>query len=222
MTDPVPSPGYIHDLVRAHAAGYSAWLAEREPDDNAPPPPKSLGRHVLEWALVLLAGFAIFAGVRTFFFQAFSIPSTSMVPTLAVGDRVLVNKLSYQFRQPVRGEIVVFDRPEDSCDDEIADLIKRVIGLAGESVTFDRGSVFIDSRRVNEPYLPEATATSGQGLPFPCPPDNPCVVPPGHLWVMGDSRAASCDSRFFGPIPEDSVAGRAFVRMWPPSRIGGL
>jgi signal peptidase I len=185
-------------------------------------PAKTPGRHLLEWAAVFVVAIGVYAGVRTFLVQAFSIPSTSMLPTLEVGDRILVNKLSYEVGEIERGDIVVFSRPPLSCDDEIADLIKRVVAHAGESVAFDDGSVFIDGRELNEPYLQPGTLTTGEGQANRCPPDDPCVIPPGHVWVMGDNRAGSCDSRTFGPIPESTIVGEAFVRIWPPSRISGL
>jgi signal peptidase I len=139
-----------------------------------------------------------------------------MVPTLQDGDRVLVNKLSYDAHDVNRGDVVVFHRPPNlvAAEGDPEDLIKRVIGLPGETVTSRDGVVYIDDRRLTEPYLPEGTTTFNL--------DAPITVPDGHVLVMGDNRGNSTDGRSFGPIPIDSVIGRAFVIMWPPGRMGAL
>lgn len=154
--------------------------------------------------------------IKTFVVQAFRIPSDSMVPTLVQGDRVLVNKLSYDAHDVNRGDIVVFTRPPNlaAAPGDPEDLIKRVIGLPGETVSARDGVVYIDDRKLTEPYLPEGTATFNL--------DSPVEVPPGHILVMGDNRGNSTDGRSFGPIPIDTVVGRAFMIMWPPGRIGAL
>jgi signal peptidase I len=164
--------------------------------------------------------------VRAFLVQTFFIPSTSMVPTLQVGDRVLVNKLVYRFHGPGRGDIVVFsdkytlDEPgmksiSQVCPSALGpeDLIKRVIGLPGDTVQGKDGHVYVNGQLLAEPYLAPGTATSSFGT---------VTVPAGHLFVMGDNRGDSCDSRIFGVIPESAVVGKAFVRIWPLGRLGGL
>jgi signal peptidase I len=130
-----------------------------------------------------------------------------MLPTLEVGDRVLVNKLSYELHDINRGDLVVFERPPDSgSDPEIHDLIKRVIGLPGEQIETNEGRVVIDGRILEEPYLPDRTRTLNL---------QPQTIPDGFVFVMGDNRGDSRDSRTFGPISEGLVIGRAFVRVWP-------
>jgi signal peptidase I len=152
--------------------------------------------------------------------QAFYIPSKSMDPTLEVGDRLLVNKWSYRLHDVNRGDIVVFERPEGETSD-IKDLVKRVIGLPGETVTISDNHVLINGQVLDEPYLPEGTQTAAVGT-YPCPPSNPCQIPEGHVWVMGDNRPDSKDSRYFNSIPESKIVGRAFFRVWPLGRIGPL
>lgn len=154
--------------------------------------------------------------VKTVFVQAFRIPSESMDPTLIKGDRVLVNKLSYRLHDVNRGDVVVFDRPENlpGGPDDPQDLIKRVIGLPGDTLYARDGVVYVNDRPLDEPYLPEGTSTVNM--------DQPVTVPEGQVWVMGDNRGNSQDSRVFGPIPEDSIVGRAFMLMWPLNRIGSL
>jgi signal peptidase I len=153
--------------------------------------------------------------IKTFLFQAFYIPSESMEPTLRPGDRVLVNKLSYDFHSIRRGDVVVFKRPPaEAADPAIKDLIKRVIGLPGDTVEQRGGKVFVNGRQLNEPYLTTDTGTT-TNLPLQ-------VVRPGQYFVLGDNRTNSKDSRFIGAIPGSLIVGRAFVRVWPLSSIGLL
>lgn len=169
-------------------------------------------RSTIEWIIIICAALLVAFVVKTFLIQAFYIPSASMDPTLEIKDRVLVNKMSYRLHDINRGDIVVFERPEcDTSDPAIKDLIKRVVALGGERVEGRDGTVFVDGNRLNEPYLPDGVSTGDFG---------PVEVPEGHIWVMGDNRSNSKDSRFLcnsGPTPieEDDVVGRAFVRVWP-------
>ena len=189
------------------------------PADDTPKT-RSRGRNLIEWAVVVLGALAIAVVIQLTSLQAFRIPSESMLPLLRKGDRVLVNKWSYRLHDVRRGDIVVFDKPNDPAITE-DHLIKRVIGLPGEVVTIENGEVVIDGRVLIEPYLPADTVTSAVGT-HPCIPEAPCVIPDGQVWVMGDNRGFSRDSRWFGPIPESLIVGRAFVRLWPPSRLGAL
>ena len=200
----------------------------------------SRGRRLLvEWVVLIGAALVIALVIKTFLFQAFYIPSQSMVPTLNVGDRVLVNKLSYDFHDVNRGDIVVFEAPTCAQDGSIKDFVKRVIGLPGETITADaEGSVLVNGRRLDEPYLPDTTSTSFDAVPpsnvtcadaagaKPCgAPANGemgCVVPAGTLLVLGDNRLYSKDGRVFGPIDQDLIVGRVFVRIWPIGDIGFL
>jgi len=157
--------------------------------------------------------------LRTFVVQTFYIPSGSMEPTLKVGDRILVDKLSYHLHGVDRGNIVVFRRPADeNCGGPpVADLVKRVVGLPGETISLSKGRVLIDGKRLNESYLP----SSVQGTTFPGPSGptynlaKPYVIPSNHYFVMGDNRADSCDSRYWGPISRSLIVGKVDVRVWP-------
>jgi signal peptidase I len=177
-------------------------------------------RTVLEWVAVVVVAVAVALVIRGLVLQPFYIPSGSMIPALEVGDRVLVNKLSYRFGDVDRGDIVVFDRPPDSGPSEIKDLIKRVVGLPGDSLVIADGRVEINGEPLDEGYLPDGS-TTGQG-PVSCTAEAPCEIPEGHVWVMGDNRGNSQDSRWFGPIPEDTIVGRAFLLMWPLDSFGLL
>ena len=170
-------------------------------------------KSAIEWVAVIVGALVVALVVKTFLIQAFYIPSESMVPTLQVSDRVLVNKLSYDFGDIGRGDIVVFDRPGGPGPDGIAELIKRVVALEGETVEAHDNRVFVDGEAIDESYLPDGSITSDFG---------PEVIPEDHVWVMGDNRSASDDSRRFKAIPEDDIVGRAFVTIWPLSEIGML
>ncbi|MGI8776870.1 MAG: signal peptidase I [Acidimicrobiales bacterium] len=186
------------------------------PDTLTAPPPESKPsgmRGAIEWIVILVGALIVALVVKTFLLQAFYIPSGSMEPTLMIGDRVLVNKVSYDLHDVHRGDVVVFRSPPGEDNPEIKDLIKRVIGLPNETVEGHDGRVFINGDPLKEPYLPTGTSTSS----FP-----PERIPPGQLWMMGDNRSNSKDSRFFHTVSEDLVVGRAFVKVWPLSQIGLL
>ena len=196
---------------------------------------RAVSRTAIEWTLLIVGAVVIAIVIKTFLFQAFYIPSASMDPTLKVGDRVLVNKLSYDLHDMHRGDIVVFaSAPNKEWHKAgIEDLVKRVVGLPGETVTqCDGEKVCIDGKVLDESYLPKGTPSIfpstlpklGDGTNV-CAPDSPeggCKVPAGTIFVMGDNRTNSQDSRANGPVKESSIVGRVFLRIWPPGRIGLL
>jgi signal peptidase I len=180
-------------------------------------------RLAIEWTILIVAALVIAFLIKTFLFQAFYIPSGSMEPTLKIGDRVLVNKVSYDLHDVHRGDIIVFKAPENAGAGDIKDLVKRVIGLPGdvlesrdetgavcEEETHPGCHVYVNDRRLDEPYV------HGQSTDF-LPRTK---VPAGHLFMMGDNREFSHDSRYFGSIEKSAVIGRVFVRIWPPQNIG--
>ncbi|HEX8100101.1 MAG TPA: signal peptidase I [Actinomycetota bacterium] len=185
-----------------------------------------------ELPILLLIAFGLALLIKTFLVQAFYIPSESMEPTLDVGDRVLVNKVVYHLHTPRTGDIIVFEEPHPgpqphrnplqallhwltqglgvSASPE-RDFIKRVIAVPGQTLEIKQGAVFVDGHRLTEPYL--SRAADRRDYP-------PTKVPPKNLFVMGDNRTNSNDSRFgLGFIPYDKVVGRAFVIIWPPSDV---
>lgn len=182
------------------------------------------GNLLLEWIPILLGAIIVAALVRTFVFQAFFIPSESMVHTLEVGDRVLVNKLSYDFNDVGWGDLVVFKRPPNAPDGEVKDLIKRVMALPGDRIQFHNGDVFVNNVRVQETYLREQGVTFARlSREIPnCvdPSPDACTIPEGRVFMMGDNRRESTDSRIFGPVDTDLIVGRAFVRVWPLTDVG--
>ena len=180
------------------------------------------GASFVEWVLVIVGAILLALVVKVFLLQAFYIPSLSMSPTLRVGDRVLVNKLSYRLHDVNRGDVIVFERPASETSSTIPDLIKRVVGLPGESISFIDGAVYVDGKRLDESYLSDGTVTSSANAPNKCTAEAPWVVPSGQVWVMGDNRSDSKDSRYFGSIDESTIVGRAFVTVWPLGRFGLL
>jgi signal peptidase I len=202
---------------------------DEAPDDEltpAVPPSKTKpGWAVaLEWALLIVSALVIALLIKTFLFQAFYIPSDSMVPTLKTNDRVIVNKLSYHLHSVHRGDIVVFRTPKGPdgkpIDPTIKDLVKRVIGLPGETVSEKDGQVLINGKALEESYLPAGTLSNCASFPAQCFPTGP--LPAGRYWVMGDNRPNSRDSRYFGAITKSEIVGRVFVRVWPLNRLGLL
>jgi len=183
---------------------------------------------LLFWALVV----AVL--IKTFLIQPFFIPSRSMVPTLLVDDRVMVSKVNYRVGEPQRNDVVVFenpwrlDEPDESIPERVVravlealgirtsstdDLIKRIIAVEGDTVEIRANQLILNGEPLDEPYLAEGSAM---------PDMESRTIPSGHLWMMGDNRSESSDSRVFGPVPETDIIGEAFVRIWPLSRLGGL
>lgn len=185
---------------------------------------RTASRNAVEWILLIAAALVIALVVKTFLFQAFYIPSDSMVPTLKTNDRVIVNKLAYHFHSVRRGDIVVFTTPKGPdgkpIDPTIKDLVKRVIGLPGETVSEKDGRVLINGKALAESYLPAGTVSDCTAFVTDCFPSRP--IPAGHYWVMGDNRSESRDSRYFGTITNHEIVGRVFVRIWPVTRLGLL
>lgn len=194
-------------------------------------------RAVIETALLVGLAIVIAVLLRAFVAQAFRIPSASMEPQLNIGDRVVVSRIAYHVHDPNRGDVIVFDCPPAiGCGDrggdalpvralktlsealllrqpDVEEFIKRVIALPGERVEGHDGHVWINGKRLVEPYLSQSVLTSEFG---------PVTVGVGHLWVMGDNRGNSADSRVFGQIEQKTIVGRAILRVWPPNRTAFL
>jgi signal peptidase I len=178
---------------------------------------KGRARGAREWIFVVAGALLVAFVVRGFVLQSFWIPSGSMEPTLQIKDRVLVNRLAYKAHPIHRGDVVVFARPPGiSSDPNVKDLIKRVIGLPGETIEFSEDRVLVDGRLLNEPYLPAGVPTRAKKL------GPKIVVPQGQILVLGDNRENSNDGRFFGPIDKKLVVGRAFVMVWPFKHVKWL
>ena len=159
------------------------------------------------WTKDIVIALVIALVIRALIVQAFRIPSGSMIPTLLVGDHILVEKITYRFREPKRGEIIVFKFPLNRSKD----YIKRVIGLPGDKIEVINKIVYVNGKKLDEPY---AIHTDPNIIPAAVSPrDNygPVVVPKGFFFVMGDNRDNSFDSRFWGFVPEKDIIGKAFI-----------
>ena len=196
------------------AGGHPAHQDEAPGSKGLPPAAKAF----FDWVVVVGVALLVAILVRTFLLAHFVVEGTSMYSTLDTGDRVFVNKLSYRLHDPNRGDIVVLHELTGTTE---RDLIKRVIALPGEEIRMENCEVFIDedpddsipAQRLNEPYLDPTVVTPGRcGQPV-----QPTVIPEGHVFVMGDNRPGSQDSRALGSISYDDLVGRAFVVFWPRS-----
>jgi signal peptidase I len=155
-------------------------------------------------------------GIQSFVARSYYIPSGSMLPTLQINDRLIVDKLSYRFANPVRGDIVVFDPPAKLGFKDA--FIKRVIGLPGDRVEVKNGKVYVNDKVLSEKYIEEAPSYTWSSTSLT--PDG--IVPEGHYLVLGDNRNNSYDGHYWGFIPKDRIVGKAVVRFWPIDRAGGI
>jgi signal peptidase I len=197
-----------------------------DPGEPTSPRSHSATRVIVEWAAIVAVAVVAAILIRAFVIQPFSIPSGSMEPTLKSHDRLLVNKLSYHFHSVHRGDIVVFKKPAEDTTPDITDLVKRVIGLPGETISARDGQVYVDGRYLPQPWLPkvdQGVTVFPPSIPgcLPSPPGS-CRIPAGEYIMLGDNRTNSSDSRVFGPVPGSLFIGRAFILVWPLSRIGFL
>ena len=172
-------------------------------------------RRLTETTITLLAAVLLSVLVRTYAFETFFIPSGSMIPTLGVYDRVLVRKAFFDWHDVHEGDIVVFAHPPlDHCPGpQDGDLIKRVIALPGQTIYSAGGAVYVNGRPLAEPYLPSPDPL---GAPI-ASSTHPYRVPAGEFYVLGDNRALSCDSRYWGPVQGSSIVGKAIAIIWHDS-----
>ncbi len=191
---------------------------------------------LVETILIVVVAIALALGIQAFLVKPFRIPSESMVPTLAVGQRVLVDRVTPRFSEPGRGDIVVFNPPtgaeEGSCGDlgnpadrpcpeptggrSETNFIKRVVAGPGDRVKVIDGQAIVNGRPQEEPFVRPDDDCPICDLPVEI------TIPPDHFFMMGDNRGASADSREWGPVPEDWVIGRAVFTYWPVPRLGPL
>ncbi len=220
----------MNELPGDHANSPEGEPVPGTDDPQSERQPSEAMAFLKELPFLIVGALIVAVLVKSFLIQVFWIPSESMVDTLQEGDRVIVNKLSYRFGDPGRGDVVVFEPAtfeEESIPTKVSrnllesiglrtpesDLIKRVIGLPGETLEVKDNAVYIDGNQLDEPYLPDGVSMPNFG---------PELIPIDSYFVMGDNRNHSSDSRRFGPIERTRIVGRAFSVVWPPSRWSGL
>lgn len=168
----------------------------------------------LEAGKTLVTALILALGIRTFVAEARYIPSSSMEPTLEINDRLIIEKVSYHFREPERGDVVVFNTNDiPLLEKNFKDaFIKRVIGLPGETIQVKMGKVFVNGQPLSENYIAQSPEYDY----------GPATVPLGHYLVLGDNRNNSYDSHYWGFVPKENIIGRAAVRFWPVARMGEI
>ncbi len=180
---------------------------------------------MVDWVLTIVIAVGAVLAIKAFVVNPYRIPSSSMEPTLhcaepgdgcvaGFSDRVLANRFVYRFKDPGRGDIIVFDTPpaaQARCGAG-GTFVKRLIGLPGERIAERNGVITINGKRLREPYLPDEARANGT---FP-----ERKVPEGHYFMLGDNRGQSCDSRVWGAVPRGNIIGEVFAVYWPPQRIG--
>jgi signal peptidase I len=180
----------------------SSEVREPQPEAEAPKKKSTVTGTIIEIVVIVAAAFAIALLVQAFLVKPFTIHQISMRATLEEGDRILINRLSHHFGAEARGDIVVFHSPINIDED----LVKRIVAVANDRVAISGGKLYVNGVPQDEPYLLEQDFSGEM-------PET--LVPPGHVFVMGDNRNNSGDSRLFGPISTGSILGRAFLVYWP-------
>ena len=196
----------------------SGVLTSEPPPPTTPPVTRTRPRHraLIEWSAIIVIAVLVSFLMRAYAFQTFYIPSKSMLPTLRVGDRIVVNKLAVSLGTIHIGDIVVFKAPpKENCDPSmpVTDLVKRVIGTPGDVLTSIGNTIYVNGQALDETW----THTEPLGQPI-----GNVTVPANQYFMMGDNHDNSCDSRTWGTVPRSDIIGKAFVRIWPLSRIGFL
>ena len=204
MTDEAPLEPALVDAV-----------TEDAPEASRPRRRRSTRSWIIEWGAIIVVAVLVAFVVRTYIVQTFYIPSGSMEPTLQVGDRILVSKLSTEFGSVHIGDILVFKRPpKENCGGApVPFLVKRVIGLPGDHLTSKGNTIYVNGKVLDQTwsyYNPVSPAIGN------------VVVPKNTYFMMGDNHGDSCDSRYWWPLPANLVVGKAVLRIWPLSRFGTL
>jgi signal peptidase I len=194
------------------------------------------GNSLVELVVIVAVALGLALGIQAFLVKPYRIPSESMVPTLEIGQRVLVNRIGARFSAPEIGDVTVFHPPAGSETNQCGapqrdgeacsrptpsrsdvNFIKRVVAGPGDRIAIDDGHVILNGKRQREPFARFAGCSNGD-----CDFRRAITVPPDHYFMMGDNRGASDDSRFWGPVPRKWIIGGAFATYWPPDRIGIL
>ena len=171
---------------------------------------KSIFKSLSEWVIIIAIAFVLSLVIRNYLVDTRIVPTGSMLPTIQLQDRLIVDRIIYRFDVVHRGDIIVFTAPEAAQEDK--DLVKRVIGLPGDKLEVIQGRIYIDDKVLNEPYV-EAPADYNYG---------PVTIPPDSYFMLGDNRRYSKDSHVWGYVPSDNILGRVWIRYWPLENFGYL
>ena len=196
----------------------------RGPIDRMTAPLPAPWRTIVDWTVTIVIAVVAVLAIKAWIVNPYRIPSSSMEPSLhcarpqpgceaRFSDRVLANRFIYHFKDPDRGDIIVFETPPEALERCGAGgtFVKRLIGLPGDTIEERRGLIFIDGKKLDEPWVrPNQRDDQDYG---------PTKIPLDHYFMMGDNRAASCDSRVWGPVPRENLIGEVFAVYWPPQRI---
>jgi signal peptidase I len=200
---------------------------------------RSAAGSVIEFFLIVVVALGLALGIQAFLVKPFRIPSSSMEPTLDIGQRVLVSRVNYHVSEPDRGDVVVFKPPKGADDGRCGvpdfqagsrnqpcprptggqskeNFIKRIVALEGDRIKVERGRVILNGKPAKEPFIEPSEVCELCNL------SREITIPKDHIFMMGDNRGESADSREWGPVPEDQLIGQAFFTYWPPKRIGTL
>jgi signal peptidase I len=203
----------------------------------AKPKKSSAGGSLLELVLIVVVALGLALGIQAFLVKPYRIPSESMVPTLQIGQRVLVNRIGARFSDPKVGDVVVFHPPTGAEEDDMCgeqppmgqvclkptahkadvNFIKRVVAGPGDRLAIRNGHVILNGKPQKEPFIRPCAGGAGE-----CDFPREVTIPAGSYFMMGDNRGSSDDSRYWGPVPRKWIVGAAFGTYWPPKRIGLL
>lgn len=221
-----------------------ASTGEREGTGKKKRRRKGRANALVELVVIIAVALLLALGIQAFLVKPYRIPSQSMVPTLAVGQRVLVDRLTIRWSSPGRGDIVVFHPPSGADDtnftgtecgqphpaDEVcpfptskrsnSNFIKRVVAVGGDTIQVRNNRLILNGKPQKEPFIDKDTSCTNDGSI--CTLMRPYKVPKGYFFMMGDNRGESSDSRVWGPVPKKWIIGEAFFTYWPPDRIGTL
>lgn len=188
---------------------------EEQAPDARPRRERSSAWWAFEWLCVIALALVLALGVRTFVIQTFYIPSGSMEPTLNIGDRILVFKLAYAFTSPTTGDVVVFKAPpaEKCGDPSVTDLVKRIVGLPGQTIWSERNTIYVDGKPLHQDWPHYRLLLT---------PITRQLIAPNHYFMMGDNHPASCDSRDWGQLPRSDIIGKVVLKIWPLSQFGTI
>jgi signal peptidase I len=183
--------------------------------DARPRRERSSAWWAFEWLCVIALALLLALGVRTFVIQTFYIPSGSMEPTLNIGDRILVFKMAYDFTNPATGDVVVFKAPpaEKCGDPSVTDLVKRIVGIPGQTIWSERNTIYIDGKPLHQDWPHYRLLLT---------PITRQLIAPNHYFMMGDNHPASCDSRDWGQLPRSDIIGKVVLKIWPLSQFGTI